>query len=226
MNIALVIPIRTNSKRLPNKIFKKIEKETIFSILIKRLSFLKKKYHLIVATSQKKSDEKVVKECLKNNIDYYRGSLNNVLKRFIDIAEIFKLDYIVRVNGDSPLIDYKIISQLSKYITKKNRYDLITNIFPRTFPIGQSVEIICTKSLKKIYKKTTSYDREHITSFFYKNSKKFKIKNISNMVDYSHIKMAIDERKDLLKLKKIYKINSEIINYRLKKLSLLFDEKN
>jgi len=166
-----------------------------------------------------------VKECLKNNIDFYRGSLNNVLKRFIDLAEYFKIDYIIRINGDSPLIDHRIILKLSKYI-KKNRYDLITNIFPRTYPVGQSVEIIYTKSLKKIYKKTSSYDREHITSFFYKNSNKFKIKNISNSLDNSHIKMAIDEKKDFLKLKKIYKINPEIINYRLKKLSLLFNEKN
>jgi len=149
-----------------------------------------------------------------------------VLKRFIDLAEFFKLDYIIRINGDSPLIDYRIILQLSKYIKKKNRYDLITNIFPRTYPVGQSVEIIYTKSLKKIYKKTSSYDKEHITSFFYKNSNKFKIKNISNSLDYSHVKMAIDERKDFLKLKKIYKIYPEIFNYRLKKLSLLFDEKN
>jgi spore coat polysaccharide biosynthesis protein SpsF (cytidylyltransferase family) len=226
MNIALVVPIRTNSKRFPNKIFKKIEHENIFSILIKRLFFLKKKYPLIIATSQKKNDETVVKACLKYNVSHYRGSLNNVLKRFIDLAEFFKLDYIVRINGDSPLIDHRIILRLLKYIKKKNKYDLITNIFPRTYPIGQSVEIINTKSLKKIYKKTSSHDREHVTSFFYKNSNNFKIKNIFNSTDYSHIKMAIDEKKDYLKLKKIYKTNPEIINYRLKKLSLLFDEKN
>ena len=115
MNIAIVIPIRINSKRLPNKIFKKIKKETIFSILMKRLTFLKKRYTLIVATSQKKRDEKVVNACLKNNISFYRGSLNNVLKRFIDLAEFFKLDYIIRINGDSPLIDYRII--IEKYIS-------------------------------------------------------------------------------------------------------------
>ena len=44
--------------------------------------------------------------------------------------------------GDSPLIDYKLINKAIKISKKYNKYDIITNVYPRTFPQGQSVEII------------------------------------------------------------------------------------
>ena len=48
-----------------------------------------------------------------------------------------------------PLIDYDLINRMSK-IFLENRYDIITNTFPRTFPSGQSVEIIKTNILEQI----------------------------------------------------------------------------
>ena len=58
----------------------------------------------------------------------------------------------MRISADSPLIDHQIINKIINIYMKNKNYDLITNIFPKTFPSGQSVEIIKTKTLGKKFK--------------------------------------------------------------------------
>ena len=48
-------------------------------------------------------------------------------------------------------------------------------------------------------------DLEHVTSFFYKNYKNFKIKNIFNKSKKRMIKNSIDTKNDLSKLKHLIK---------------------
>ena len=90
------------------------------------------------------------------------------------------MDGFVRITGDSPLINYKIIDKAIKKFFKE-KPDIITNVFPRSFPIGQTVEVIDSKifinNFKNILKKD---EKEHITKYFYKNNKNFKIINFKN----------------------------------------------
>jgi spore coat polysaccharide biosynthesis protein SpsF len=86
----------------------------------------------------------------------------------------------LRISGDSPLIDFRLINKSINIFKKNKRFDLITNVFPRTFPSGQSVEIIKTSALGKNLKFFSKLDKEHVTRYFYRNSPKFKIKNFAN----------------------------------------------
>ena len=76
-------------------------------------------------------------------------------------------------------------------------------MFPRTYPKGQSVEIIKTKILEENLIDFDKSDKEHVTTYFYKNSANFKIKNFINNSKKNHIKLSIDTIGDLKKLKKI-----------------------
>ena len=81
-----------------------------------------------------------------------------------------------------------------------------TNTFPRTFPIGLSVEVISSKVFLNSYKNITKkQNKEHITSYFYENSKKYKIYNISNKVNYSGLTLAIDTDQDLKYMRQLFK---------------------
>ena len=68
-------------------------------------------------------------------------------------SQKYKKKYFIRVSGDSPLIDYKIVDKSIDIFKKKKYFDIITNTFPKTFPQGQSVEIIKASILKKKYQK-------------------------------------------------------------------------
>ena len=66
------------------------------------------------------------------------------------------------------------------------------------------------KNLKK-------FDREHVTSFFYKNKKYFRIVNFKNKEDYSKFTLAIDTEKNL-KLIKSALIDKDFLHLSWKKI--------
>ena len=200
----VVVQARSDSNRFPEKILKKINNITIIELILKRLKVSKKVKKIIVATSNNHSDDKLTKYLLKKKINIFRGKLDDVVDRLYKASRGNK--YFIRINGDSPLIDPKLIDKMIDIFKKKiSLVDILTNTNPRTFPKGQSVEIVRRKILKDNYPFMSSFDKEHVTSFFYKNQKKFKIKNVKNKNKIYKIKFAVDTKQDLVKLMRFSK---------------------
>ena len=195
----VVVQARSDSNRFPEKIFKKINNISIIELILKRLSISKKIKKIIVATSNNSTDDKLTKYLLKKKINIFRGKLDDVVDRLYKASRGKK--YFIRINGDSPLIDPKLVDKMID-IFKKEKFlvDILTNTNPRTFPKGQSIEIVRRKILKDNHPFMSSFDKELVTSFFYKNQKKFKIKNIKNKNKIYKIKFAVDTKQDLNKL--------------------------
>tara|TARA_B110000305_G_scaffold89301_1_gene100693 strand:+ start:529 stop:1101 length:573 start_codon:yes stop_codon:yes gene_type:complete len=171
-----------------------------------------KKIKIVVATSKNKEDDKLVSFLIDKKIKYYRGSLNNVAKRLYDTATFEKQNFFLRISGDSPLIDFRLINKIINISDKNKNFDLITNIFPRTFPSGQSVEIIKTATLGKNLKYFSKLDKEHVTRYFYRNSPKFKIKNFIDKQKYNTKKLSIDTFNELKIILKLFN-RKKFINY-------------
>ena len=200
-----IIQARTNSKRFPKKILKKIYGERIITYVYKNVCKSRYITKTIIATSKNKTDEDLIFYLKKNKINFFRGDLNNVAYRLLVLAKKQKAKYFIRISGDSPLIDSKIIDRACKLLIKhKDKYDLITNIFPKTYPKGQSVEIIRTSILDKNINKFSINEKEHVTKYFYKKSNRFKIKNFAFKGKY-FFNQAIDYKKDLEFVKKKFK---------------------
>ena len=208
-NIGIIIQARTGSKRLPKKILKKILPEKNFlDYLISRIKRSKKNRKIIIATSNKKSDNEIT-NIKSKKIHFFRGSEKNVLKRYIDAAEKFNIKNIVRITADCPFVDPKIIDKfINKYFIGKFNY--VSNVNPPSFPNGFDVEIVSLKLLKKsfeIFK--DNMNKEHVTHAIRKNKLKkyFKIKsfNFKNSKNLNHIRLTLDNKKDLKKIRKLAK---------------------
>tara|TARA_B110000003_G_C16587460_1_gene510429 strand:+ start:483 stop:926 length:444 start_codon:yes stop_codon:yes gene_type:complete len=119
MSFDTIIQARMNSNRLPNKVLLNYKNLTPLSILIERLKRSKHLNKIIIATTEKKSDNKIVKFCKKNKIFFFRGDENNVLKRYYLAAKKFKVKRIIRITSDCPLIDYRILDNMIKNFKKK-----------------------------------------------------------------------------------------------------------
>ena len=205
--IKVFIQVRLSSKRLPKKVFKKIiyNKHTL-DIMTQKLSKLFKKKDIVILTSKNKSDDLIEKFCNQKKIKYYRGSLTNVSQRFLKALKIHKCEYFVRISADSPLLDLRVIKLLMKHV-KRNKYDIITNVYPRSFPKGQSVEIIRSKIFIENFKEfKNKINLEHVTSFFYNLKNNLIIKNVKSKKDYSKYSLALDTKEDLVKIQKILSI--------------------
>jgi len=209
--LLVAIQARTSSRRFKNKILHSFYGKLLIQHVLDKIK-KSKKVKIIVSTSKNKEDDKLVRFLMSKKIKYYRGSLNNVAKRLYDTAISEKQNFFLRISGDSPLIDFRLINKIINIFEKNKNFDLITNIFPRTFPSGQSVEIIRTNTLGNNLKFFSKLDKEHVTTYFYKNSSKFKIKNFTNKKKNKIKKLSIDTLNELKEILKIF-TKKKFLNY-------------
>lgn len=197
MNFGTIVQARMSSNRFPGKVLHEILNKPLLLYLIERLQHGVPRDSLVVATSREESDDKIFSFCMDRNIPCHRGSLNNVAERFLDITEQYHLDAFIRINGDSPLIDQNLVRQaLDLY--GQAAADMVTNVFPRSFPKGQSVEILNSRVFRASYPLfKDSEDYEHVTRFFYKNSEKYRIINFTSKKDLSNVQLSVDTREDM-----------------------------
>jgi len=212
----IFIPARSNSKRFYRKVFKKFGNTFLLKYLYDRLSDMQN-VTVIILTSIRKTDDRLSDLCAKNNMNCFRGPLNNLSLRFILACEKYNIKSFARINGDSPLIDVNIIKKLFDIFEKKKKYHFFTNIYPRSYPVGQSVEIYKYNTLKKYYKKFNKFQQEHVGEYLYRNNKVKKF-NLKYKKDLSKINMSINTRKDYIFLKKILKKENYKKNISLNKL--------
>ncbi len=210
-----IIQARSNSKRFNNKVLHLIYGTPIIKHVVNRIKRSKKITKIIVSSSSKKNDDNLISYLKKNRIKFFRGDLENVALRLYKTAKMNKAKFFVRISGDSPLIDPKLIDKAIRISQIKKRYDIITNVFPRTFPKGQSVEIIKTSIIKKYLGKFSKLDKEHVTKYFYDNSNKFIIKNFTFNDKNKIMKLSIDTKKDLKNILKKFN-NKKFKNYSIK----------
>ena len=151
---------------------------------------------IIVATTNSPSDDDIQAWCDANDIICFRGDEENVLKRFYDCAIANCLDIIVRITGDDPFKDFRLIDRAVDCIIASN-LDFVCNNSPVTYPEGLDVEVITFNALKKIYQNAlTSDHREHVTLYVHENISAFNTLNLSNGKDMSYHRWTIDYAED------------------------------
>jgi len=208
-----------NSSRYQGKVMKIINGKPLLHFLIKQLRASEKIDNIVIATTTSNKDDIIEKFAKTNSIDCFRGDEFDVLDRFYKCAKRFQMDNIVRITGDNPLIDPKIIDQCIKEFSKKD-VDYLSNGIKfedskwvhnlNGFPSGVSCEVFSFKTLEKIFfnaKKNS--EREHVTSFIINNHNNFQITNISSNIDYSSFRFTVDYEEDFRVIKKILKVFQE-----------------
>lgn len=212
MRIIAITQARTGSTRLPNKIFKEINGESLFQIHIDRISKASKISEIIIATTINKSDNVIEEFAKKNGVKVFRGSENDVLDRFYKAVKNENVDYIVRLTSDCPLIDGTLIDHIvEKAILDK--VDYCSNTLIESFPDGQDIEVFTFAALEKAWKEAQLLsEREHVTPYIKNNSsfygkEKFAAINVlSENKEYGDVRMTVDEEDDFKVISKLIQI--------------------
>jgi spore coat polysaccharide biosynthesis protein SpsF (cytidylyltransferase family) len=125
----------------------------------------------------------------------FRGPLDDVAERLALAADSLGSEAFVRVNGDSPLISPAVVDAvIALYETQD--VDLATNVQTRSFPKGQSVEVIRVEALRRAQKMMQAGEAEHVTPAIYRRAAEFRIVNLASGHDWSKIQMSIDTPED------------------------------
>ena len=223
--IGAIIVVRLNSARFPNKAIKKINGVFSISLLIRRLKKLKELDHIILATSKKKDDDIFKKITKAENIDFFRGSLGDVAKRYHMAAKKFKLDQIVRITGDAILCDEVMIS---KAIQSQLKYNADVT-FIKNMPYGTAKEVMNFKTIKTISEQSKYRNNTEYLEWYLENSRNFKVNYIKSKYNFDKkTRLTLDFKEDLILFNKIFKyFKDKDANFTLEDvLNLLKKQKN
>ena len=149
-----------------------------------------------MATSCLESDRAIIDHCENLGVKTFVGPLEDVGGRLAQAASEESSEAFVRISGDSPFIDFRIVNDTVKLFSE-HEVDLATNILQRTFPKGQSVEVIRTSTLESLCsKKRTPDQKEHVTPYFYENFSSFRILSFTSGQDSGNSRQCIDDEED------------------------------
>jgi spore coat polysaccharide biosynthesis protein SpsF len=223
LKILTVIQARMGSTRLPGKVLLPLAGMPLLFRLYERVSAAKHSGKIVIAITEEKNDDELVKVCNANNILYFRGDSEDLLDRHYKAAIKFKADIVVKIPSDCPLIDPEVIDKvIMYYINNKDKFDFVSNLHPASYPDGNDVEVIRFSTLEIAWNKAErSFEREHTTPFIWENPDKFRIGNViwESGLDYSMThRFTIDYKEDYDFIKAVY---DEL--YNIKKLFSLKD---
>ncbi len=136
-------------------------------------------------------------------IDVFQGSENDVLSRYYHAVKDIKPDAIVRITGDCPLVDPKIVDQIIETFLEK-KVDYASNTIKPTYPDGIDVSMASFQAIERAYNEATSdFDREHIMPYI-RNPEKFKLANVEYEEDYSKERWTVDEPEDFEVIQNVF----------------------
>ncbi|MCL9781543.1 NTP transferase domain-containing protein [Vibrio sp. S4M6] len=199
MNIGVLIFSRYDSTRLPGKALLKINGQELLGRVIDRSKKLTGVEGVVVATSDRKTDDVIADFAKSQGVEVFRGNVNDVAKRAIDACNYYGWDAFVRICGDRPFYDVSIVRSSIENMSYR-RCDLVTTSGEYMLPPGLTTEVVLCSALEKYYEFFQASHKEHLTSFLYERAGSFDIRYL----DYPNIckavyptSLVVDTDKDL-----------------------------
>jgi len=203
INSIAVIQARSSSSRLPGKVLLPINSIPIVVLAAKRAG--NKGKEVLVVTSNDRSDDQMCEELLKNNINFFRGSLTNVLGRIVSALEGYNENTIVfRLTADNLFPDGELLDEIENdFINNKTNY-LSCHDADSGLPVGLSVEIMLLKTLRMASRKTNlPYDLEHVTPYIKRVYGDNYYTNYINL-NLGNYRATIDNFEDYIDIHKVF----------------------
>ena len=201
--IRAFIQARMSSTRFPGKVLAPLNGRPIIAHVISQVAKVMPADQITVATSTEPSDDPLVSYVQHLGISVYRGSLNDVFGRLQLCLKKYPCTWFFRVCADSPFLDSTLFQSMLRYRERLD-IDLVTNVYPRTFPKGKSVEMLNATRFTKIDpNRLSSEEKEHLTKVYYLHPTEFRIINLeSSDPSLAEMSFAVDTLEDLRRLEK------------------------
>ncbi|GHA61413.1 cytidylyltransferase domain-containing protein [Pontibacter akesuensis] len=195
VKVGAIIQARLGSERLPNKALLPLPfggGPSLLQHVVNRAKAASSEYHVIVATSATAADDQIQQLCEQEQIHCFRASLDDVLARFSDAAEKYKLDVVIRLTGDNPFIfPKKIELAVTEHLKSGAAYTLTEGL-----PLGTNLEVISASALLQAAAEATEPDdREHVTPYI-RRTESFRKHTIHFESDLKALRLTVDYPSD------------------------------
>lgn len=204
--IVAIIQARMGSTRLQGKVLIDIQGKPLLEHVIDRVRMARLIDRMVIATTFNEKDKAIIEFAKNLNIPYYVGSEDDVLDRFYQAAKKYKAATIVRITPDDPFKDPEVIDKvISYYLKYKDGLDYVSNTIKPTYPEGLDVEVFSFEALEKAWKEAKKpSEREHVTPYIWNHPELFRLTNVENNEDLSHLRWTLDTEADLRFTQEIY----------------------
>lgn len=204
--ILAILQARMSSTRLPGKVLMPLAGAPMIVRQIERVSRARRIDKLVVATSLSPGDDAIEKVVRKEGIAVHRGSLEDVLARFLGaLEEHGPADHVVRLTADCPLADPFVIDETIETLLETGA-DYASNTPPhRTFPKGLDVEVMTTATLRRAaVAATTHEEHEHVTWGIWNHPDRYRLAFHSQPVDEGEVRWTVDRPDDYAFMAAVY----------------------
>ena len=202
--VLAVIQARMGSSRLPGKVLMDLNGEPTILRIIDRLKKALTVDEIIVATSLDESDNELFELLHRKEIECFRGSLEDVLSRFIGALASSDAEIVIRITADCPLVMPKLVDQMVKDFLVSD-LDYLSNTITPTFPDGLDVEIFTKEALMRLNGLSlSSQEREHVTLGIRNRPEQFTLSNFVGKTDLSGLRWTVDYQEDFVFVTQVY----------------------
>jgi spore coat polysaccharide biosynthesis protein SpsF len=192
-----VVQARMSSTRLPGKVLADVGGEPMLAFLLRRLERTPSVGRIVVATSDVASDDPVAEAARAAGAEVHRGSLTDVLSRFVGAARGHD-GPIVRITADCPLTDPAVVEGVLERFRTTPGAMYASNVEERTFPDGLDVEVFSPEALALADRLATDpADREHVTTLMRRHPDRFPSASLAGPPRLGHLRWTVDNPDDL-----------------------------
>jgi len=202
----IIAQARMSSTRLPGKTLMDLGGKPVVNHVVERARASRLADDVWIATTTDSTDDVLVAHLEAAGMPCMRGSLDDVLARYVQAAEASSADTIVRVTCDCPLIDPDAIDAVIAGFRQGPLVDYCSNGLRRTYPIGMDAEVFSREALKRAHTEAAQqHEREHVTPYMYQHPDSFRLRNVDAppWAVWPELRLTLDDARDLVLLQKV-----------------------
>lgn len=200
-NAAIVLQARMGSTRLPGKVLAPIAGRSVLAHCIERLR-VRSRLPVVVATTELPDDDRVVVEAARLGAAVVRGASDDVLARYVKVAETLGLTHIIRATADNPAVDMDAPRRTLDILLRSGA----DHVVEFGLPHGAAVEAVTTAALVRAADMATEpADREHVTPLIRRDKRFFALPALApGAVRRPQIRLTVDTAADLAFMRRVF----------------------
>lgn len=192
-----IVQARMSSTRLPGKVLLPLGGQPLIGFMLHRVRRATTVDEIVLATSTDASDDALADAVSAMGVAVHRGSLDDVLARFVGAAQGREADVLVRLTGDCPLIDPALIDRAVLHL-RQHRLDYVNNCEPAAYPDGLDVEVFTRQALLRTQAEAAlASEREHVTPYMRSPQAGMRRGHLRGPLDLSALRWTVDHADDL-----------------------------
>lgn len=200
------IEARMTSSRLPGKVLALVEGKPVLELMIERLRYVREIDGIVIATTFNSTDDPVEALGKRLGVDVFRGSEEDVLGRLVQATRVHKVETLVQLTGDCPLIDPKVVSRVIQHYLSAG-VDYVSNALTRSYPIGMDTQVYAASVLHDVVTRVDQPRfREHPSLYIYKHPQRYSLSNVQAPPSETRpeLRLTLDTPEDLAVIRKVF----------------------